>query len=99
MTLTLTETVQSPAGRRLDRLSQRELEVLRLIAEGLSNAAIAGDLFVSVGTVEKRSASIFSKLDVAEEPDVNRRVTAVLVYLRESAGGRSGLPAGDGHPT
>lgn len=69
----------------LARLTPSELEVLGRMAAGRSNQAIAGELSVSVGTVEKRSAAIFSKLDVAEEPDVNRRVTAVLLYLRESA--------------
>lgn len=69
----------------LARLTPSELEVLGRMAAGRSNQAIAGELAVSVGTVEKRSAAIFSKLDVAEEPDVNRRVTAVLLYLRESA--------------
>lgn len=72
----------------LARLTPSELDVLAAMADGRSNAAIAGELSVSVGTVEKRSAAIFSKLDVAEERDVNRRVTAVLVYLRESARGR-----------
>jgi DNA-binding NarL/FixJ family response regulator len=70
----------------LARLTPSELDVLARMADGRSNQAIAGDLSVSIGTVEKRSAAIFSKLDLAEEPDVNRRVAAVLVYLRESAG-------------
>jgi DNA-binding NarL/FixJ family response regulator len=77
----------------LARLTPSELEVLGRMAEGRSNGAIAADLFVSVGTVEKRSAAIFSKLDVPEEPDVNRRVAAVLVYLRESGPGRPPAPA------
>lgn len=71
----------------LARLTPAELDVLAGMAAGRSNVAIAGDLFVSVGTVEKRSGAIFSKLDVAEERDVNRRVAAVLVYLRETAMG------------
>ena len=71
----------------LSRLTPSELEALQRMAEGRSNQAIAGDLSISVGTVEKRSAAIFSKLDIVEEPDVNRRVAAVLVYLRESAAG------------
>jgi DNA-binding NarL/FixJ family response regulator len=70
------------------RLTPAELDVLREMAQGRSNQAIAADLSISSGTVEKRTASIFSKLDLAEEPDVNRRVAAVLVYLRETALGR-----------
>ena len=72
----------------LARLTPSELEVLGLMAEGRSNQAIAAELCVSVGTVEKRSAAILSKLDITEEPDVNRRVAAVLLYLRETASGR-----------
>lgn len=72
----------------LARLTPAELEVLGGMAEGRSNQAIAAELSVSVGTVEKRSAAIFSKLDLTEEPDVNRRVAAVLLYLRETASGR-----------
>lgn len=71
----------------LSRLTPSELEVLQRMAEGRSNQAVAGELSISVGTVEKRSAAIFSKLDIVEEPDVNRRVVAVLVYLRETAAG------------
>jgi DNA-binding NarL/FixJ family response regulator len=55
------------------------------MAEGLSNQAIAARLFVSVGTVEKRIAAVFGKLGLGAESDVNRRVAAVLIYLRESA--------------
>lgn len=72
----------------LARLTPAELDVLERMADGRSNAAIGADLCVSVGTVEKRSAAIFSKLDLTEEPDVNRRVAAVLLYLREAATGR-----------
>jgi DNA-binding NarL/FixJ family response regulator len=52
------------------------------MAEGKSNAAIAKSLSVAVGTVEKRTAGVFSKLALADEANVNRRVAAVLVYLR-----------------
>lgn len=72
----------------LARLTPAELDVLGWMAEGRSNQAIAAELYVSVGTVEKRSAAIFAKLDLGEEPDVNRRVAAVLVYLRETGAGR-----------
>jgi DNA-binding NarL/FixJ family response regulator len=63
------------------------LEVLRMMAEGKSNQAIADALYVSVGTVEKRIAAVFSALGLSAEPDLNRRVAAVLIYLRESASG------------
>jgi DNA-binding NarL/FixJ family response regulator len=72
----------------LARLTPAELDVLGLMADGRSNQAIAAKLAVSVGTVEKRSAAMFAKLDLSEEPDVNRRVAAVLLYLRETASGR-----------
>jgi DNA-binding NarL/FixJ family response regulator len=71
-------------GSPLADLSPGELEVLRLMAEGRSNAAIADGLHVSVGTVEKRIASLFAKLRLREEPELNRRVAAVLIYLRAS---------------
>lgn len=70
-------------GSPLADLTPAELDTLRLMAEGRSNAAIATSLSISVGTVEKRIATVFSKLELAEEPEVNRRVAAVLVYLRE----------------
>jgi DNA-binding NarL/FixJ family response regulator len=74
-------------GSPLAELTGAELDVLRLMAEGNSNQAIADGLFVAVGTVEKRIAVVFSKLGLSAEPDLNRRVAAVLIYLRESASG------------
>lgn len=68
----------------LSRLTAGELAVLRLMAESMSNGAIASQLSIAVGTVEKRIAAVFSKLGVREESDVNRRVAAVLIYLKES---------------
>jgi DNA-binding NarL/FixJ family response regulator len=65
----------------LDRLTEREKEVLTLMAEGRSNAAIAGRLFVSDKAVDKHINSIFSKLDLPRAPDDNRRVLAVLAWL------------------
>jgi DNA-binding NarL/FixJ family response regulator len=62
-------------------LSAREREVLALMAEGRSNAAIAGALVVSEGAVEKHVASIFSKLDLPVSQSDHRRVLAVLRYL------------------
>ncbi|WP_255947401.1 response regulator transcription factor [Streptomyces odontomachi] len=65
----------------LDRLTQREREVLSLMAEGRSNAAIAAALVVSAGTVEKHVAAIFGKLGLPSSEDHNRRVLAVLRHL------------------
>jgi len=62
-------------------LSPREREVLELMAQGRSNAAIAAQLYVSEGAVGKHTASIFAKLQLAPSDDNNRRVMAVLAYL------------------
>jgi DNA-binding NarL/FixJ family response regulator len=75
-------------GSPLAELTVAESDVLRLMAAGRSNAAIAGSLSVSIGTVEKRIASFFSKLELPDEADLNRRVAAVLIYLRETVPGR-----------
>ncbi len=84
MTLTISEPRhREVAAQRLDRLSRRELQVLRLIAQGLSNAAIAAELFLAGKTVEAVCSSIFRKLDLHPSDHVNRRVLAVLVVLRE----------------
>lgn len=66
----------------LDRLSEREREVLGLVAEGLSNRAIASRLSVTDRTVEAHVSSVFDKLDLAESLEQNRRVLAVLAFLR-----------------
>jgi DNA-binding NarL/FixJ family response regulator len=65
----------------LDRLSPREREVLALMAEGRSNAAIAQALVVSDGAVEKHVRNIFTKLDLAPAEADHRRVLAVLHWL------------------
>jgi DNA-binding NarL/FixJ family response regulator len=65
----------------LDSLTARELEVLGEMAQGKSNAAIAATLVLSERAIEKHSNSIFAKLGLTEERDLNRRVSAVLVYL------------------
>jgi DNA-binding NarL/FixJ family response regulator len=65
----------------LGRLTPREREVLALIAEGRSNAAVAAALIVSEKAVSKHIANIFMKLDLAPSDDDNRRVMAVLAYL------------------
>ncbi len=80
------------AGRRvpsseLDRLTPREAEVLGEMAQGKSNAAIAAALVLSERAVEKHTNSIFSKLGLSEEKDVNRRVKAVLLHLADEGRG------------
>ena len=65
----------------LTRLTDREREVLELMAEGRSNTAIAQRLHVSEGAVAKHTTSIFAKLDLPPSDDDNRRVLAVLAYL------------------
>ena len=80
--------VSQLVGRRregpdaLEDLSEREREVLGLIAEGRSNQAIAQRLFITERTVEKHVKSILAKLRLPESPDDHRRVLAVLAYLR-----------------
>ena len=65
----------------LARLTPRETEILGEMAQGKNNAAIAATLVLSERAVEKHINSIFSKLGLSEEIDVNRRVKAVLLYL------------------
>jgi DNA-binding NarL/FixJ family response regulator len=78
--------VEVPAGRAdspIASLTERELDVLRLMAEGRTNSAIAKELFVSPKVVEKHIASIFVKLGLPGDQTVHhRRVLAVLAYLR-----------------
>ena len=70
-----------PSTSDVDRLTPREREIRREMAQGQSNAAIASYLGLSTRAVEKHTNSIFSKLGLSEEIDVNRRVKAVLLYL------------------
>lgn len=70
----------------LDRLTKREAEVLGLLATGASNASIAATLVLSERAVEKHISAIFSKLHLAEDADVNRRVRAVLIHLAAQGG-------------
>jgi len=66
----------------LDELTAREREVLALVAEGHSNAAIGKQLFLSRKTIEANISQIFLKLGLSESPDQHRRVLAVLAFLR-----------------
>jgi len=83
------EVIAQLMGRRrrndpLSELTPREREVLALMAEGLSNTAIAKRLWLSVGAVEKHISSIFARLGLLPGDDENRRVRAVLTYLEAS---------------
>jgi DNA-binding NarL/FixJ family response regulator len=69
----------------LKRLTDRELEVLEQMATGRSNAAIAGQLYLSERGIEKHISSLFQKLNLPPEGDVNRRVAAVLTFLKATA--------------
>jgi DNA-binding NarL/FixJ family response regulator len=69
-------------GSPLDELTERELEVLSLMAEGHSNDGICKKLFLSSKTVETHVRHILGKLGIGETPDYHRRVLAVLAYLR-----------------
>jgi DNA-binding NarL/FixJ family response regulator len=86
------EVVAQLIGRRhrddpLGELTGRERQVLELMAEGLSNAAIAKRLWLTVGAVEKHVTSIFAKLGLLRDEEGNRRVLAVLAYLGGQADG------------
>ena len=67
----------------LTQLTPRETEVLAEVAQGKNNAGIAASLSLTDRAVEKHINSIFSKLDLSEEPDTHRRVKATLVYLSQ----------------
>lgn len=73
-------------GSALHGLTERELEVLRELATGRSNTATAKALFMSERAVEKHVGSVFQKLGLVNESDVNRRVMAVLAYLEATGG-------------
>ncbi|MBB5868088.1 DNA-binding NarL/FixJ family response regulator [Allocatelliglobosispora scoriae] len=66
----------------LDKLTDRERAVLALMAQGLSNAAVAADLYLAIKTVEAHVTSIFSKLGLVQHDREHRRVLAVLTFLR-----------------
>jgi len=84
------ELVKARSQRHLSPLSSltaRESEILAEMAQGKSNAAIAATLSITERAVEKHTNSIFAKLGLSEEKDVNRRVKAVLLFLSEPADG------------
>ena len=68
----------------LQRLTPRETEVLELMAQGRTNAAVGSSLFLSAGAVEKNITSIFAKLGLQQSPEDHRRVLAVLAYLQSA---------------
>lgn len=83
------EVVSQLLGRRrqgnpLDSLTPRELDVLRVMAEGQTNAGIAATLVLTQGAVEKHASNVFTKLGLDDTATENRRVTAVLTYLRNA---------------
>jgi DNA-binding NarL/FixJ family response regulator len=84
------ELVKARSQRHMSPLSSltaRESEILAEMAQGKSNAAIAATLSITERAVEKHTNSIFAKLGLSEEKDVNRRVKAVLLFLSEPAEG------------
>ncbi|MEP6758281.1 MAG: response regulator transcription factor [Actinomycetota bacterium] len=82
---TLVAAKDRMAHSPLGELTDREREVLSLMAQGMNNAAIAHVLFLTDRAVEKHINSMFHKLGLTEEPDVHRRVMAVLAFLRETS--------------
>lgn len=72
------------ASSPLHDLTPRELDVLREMAQGRTNSGIAGTLFLSQSAVEKHVSAIFSKLGLAQVGEVDRRVAAVLTFLRNA---------------
>jgi DNA-binding NarL/FixJ family response regulator len=81
--------VDALVGRRrleessgLADLTERELDVLRAMAQGMSNAGVAASLYLSESSIEKHVSAIFAKLGLAEESRLHRRVAAVVAYLR-----------------
>lgn len=73
---------------RIGRLTERERQALALVAEGRSNRSIAERLGITTKTLEGMTGTIFEKLDLEDDPDVNRRVLAVLLYLHGPAEAR-----------
>jgi len=83
---TLVEARSRGRDSPLSHLTPREGEVLAEMAQGRNNAGVAAALGLSERAVEKHINSVFSKLGLSEEPDVHRRVKAVILYLADQAG-------------
>jgi DNA-binding NarL/FixJ family response regulator len=75
------------AASPLKGLTERELAVLEQMATGRSNAAIASQMYLSERAIEKHISALFQKLNLPPEADVNRRVAAVLTYLKATGHG------------
>jgi DNA-binding NarL/FixJ family response regulator len=90
----LLEAQRRRTASKLAGLTPRELEVLRRMATGKGNAAIARELAITDRSVEKHSNAIFRKLGLSEELDLNRRVAAVLFYLQRGDPGTRGAAGG-----
>jgi DNA-binding NarL/FixJ family response regulator len=82
----IAERDRSGSDAGLEALTARERETLELIAQGRTNAAIAREMVVTLGAVEKHVSNIFAKLDLPAGDDDHRRVLAVLAYLRATGG-------------
>jgi DNA-binding NarL/FixJ family response regulator len=82
----LVEAQRRRSRSRLHGLTEREYEVLTLMASGRTNAGIANALFLSERAVEKHINSIFRRLGLSEELDINHRVAAVLFFLQRDVG-------------
>ena len=78
----VTQVMRRRHASRVAELTDREQEVLALVAEGLSNQAIAERLVINERTVETHTARIFMKFGLSQSPEIHRRVMAVLAYLR-----------------
>ena len=78
----VTQVMRRRRANSTVELTEREQSVLALVAEGLSNQAIAERLVINERTVETHTARIFTKFGLAQSPEIHRRVMAVLTYLR-----------------
>ncbi|WP_280446068.1 response regulator transcription factor [Nocardia brasiliensis] len=84
----VTKLIARPtAATKLAQLTERERSVLALMAQGLSNSAIASRLFLSESAISKYTTTTFDKLGIQEDGTANRRVLAVLAYLNDSTRG------------
>ncbi len=86
VTALIADRDRSGSDAELGALTARERETLELIAQGRTNAAIAREMVVTLGAVEKHVTNIFAKLDLPAGDDDHRRVLAVLAYLRATGG-------------